>query len=224
MPIGFAVHPRSRNVAAEWLLRFKDVAVAHASDNMSRQFHGGARLRPYHAGTSMVGVALTVRTRPGDNLLVHKALSIAERDDVIVVDAGGETTNAIVGELMLAYAASKGVAGVVINGAVRDTAAIRTGTLPVYACAVTHRGPYKDGPGELNCAVGIEGKVIDPGDLVIGDEDGWLSIPADLASTVYDGVLKTRARELRVMQNIRAHTHDVAWIDEALRARGCSGV
>lgn len=103
---------------------------------MSRLFSGGAALRPFHDGTPLLGVALTVRTRPGDNLMVHKAIDMAEPGDVIVVDAGGDVTNSIIGEIMTTLAAKKGIAGFVIDGAVRDTDAMRISSLPVYA-----RGP-----------------------------------------------------------------------------------
>src|SRR4051812_49684010 len=106
---------------------------------MYRMDAGGARLRPMHKGGRMAGPALTVKTRPGDNLMVHKALDLAEPGDVLVVDAGGDLTNAIIGELMLRQAELRGVAGIVINGAVRDAAEIRAGKLPVFAAGVTHR-------------------------------------------------------------------------------------
>ena len=93
------------------------------------------------------GPALTVKTRPGDNLMVHKALLMAEPGDIIVVDAGGDLTNAIIGELMLSYAMQRGVAGVVIYGACA-TPSDRQHRFPVYASGITHRGPYKDGPGK----------------------------------------------------------------------------
>src|SRR3546814_3234911 len=124
---------------------------------MARMTAGGARLRPMHAGGVMAGPALTVKTRPGDNLMVHRALDIADPGDVIVVDAGGDLTNAIIGELMLAFAEHKRLGGIVINGAIRDYAALRAGRFPVFAAGVTHRGPYKDGPGELNVPVAIDG-------------------------------------------------------------------
>ena len=87
---------------------------------MSRMTAGGARLRPMHDGSLLAGAAVTVRTRPGDNLMVHKALDIAQPGDVIVVDAGGDLTNAIIGEIMVAYAQTRKLAGIVINGAIRD--------------------------------------------------------------------------------------------------------
>src|SRR5690606_23337032 len=108
------------------------VPTAILSDNMHRLFAGGAGLRPCHGEARLQGVAFTIRTRPGDNLMVHKALDIAQPGDVIVVDAGGDTTNSIIGEIMLRYALSRQLAGFVIDGAVRDSAALREVGLPVY--------------------------------------------------------------------------------------------
>ena len=165
---------------------------------------GGARLRPMHGGGAMAGPALTVKTRPGDNLMVHKALDLAEPGDVIVVDAGGDLTNAIIGEIMSTYAERAGVAGIVINGAIRDADSIRAGAFPVYAAGVTHRGPYKDGPGEINVPVAIDGMVIEPGDLVLGDGDGILCVPFDATDAVYalaSEKVKVEAREIAAAGN-----------------------
>src|SRR3546814_3434814 len=123
--------------------------VANVSDSMARMDSGGSELRPMHRDGKLAGPALTVRMRPGDNLMLHKAIDMAQPGDVIVCDAGGDVTNSLFGELMLAHAIVRGVAGLVINGAVRDRDAFLERNLPVYAVGVTHRGPYKDGPGEI---------------------------------------------------------------------------
>ncbi len=140
----------------------------------------------------MAGVALTVRSRPGDNLMLHKAIDMAVPGDVIVVDAGGDLTNALMGELMLAYAVKKGVAGFVLNGAIRDVDAFVATNLPTFAAGVTHRGPYKDGPGEINVPISLEGMVVAPGDIVVGDADGVLSVPLRAADEI---LRKTEAKQ-----------------------------
>jgi RraA family protein len=152
---------------------------------MSRMVAGGSQLRPMHAAGVLCGPAVTVRTCPGDNLMTHMALNMAVEGDVIVVDAQGDLTNAIVGERMLAYCIAKKFAGVVIHGAVRDYGWIRTHDFPVYACGITHRGPYKNGPGEINVPIAIGGMVIAPGDLLVGDEDGLVCVPQADVATVH---------------------------------------
>lgn len=224
MPVGFRILPRRRKVDADAVARFRDLPVANVSEVMSRMTAGGARLRPMHAGGVLAGPAVTVKTRPGDNLMVHKALAIAEPGDVIVVDAGGDLTNAIIGELMLAQMVRRGLGGIVINGAIRDSAAIRAQDFPVFAAGVTHRGPYKDGPGEINVPVAIDGMVIEPGDLVLGDEDGLLCVPFDAVAAIQAAAAQKAAAEARQMANIAAGTHDAAWVDATLRRLGCEGL
>jgi regulator of RNase E activity RraA len=221
MSIGFRIARRPRKVDAGLIARYKTLPLANISDCMWRMSAGGARLRPMHGGGAMAGPALTVKTRPGDNLMVHKAIDMAEPGDVIVVDAGGELTSAIIGELMTTHAATRGVAGFVIDGAIRDSAALRAGRFPVFAAGITHRGPYKDGPGEINVAVAIDGMVIAPGDLVLGDDDGVLSIPVDEAETVYAQARAKSAAEEKQMAAIKAGSIDRSWVDASLKRLGC---
>ena len=185
--IGFRILKRARKVDARIVAQFREIPVANVSDSMHRMSAGGARLRPMHKGGRMAGPALTVKTRPGDNIMVHKALDLAEPGDVLVVDAGGDLTNAIIGEIMSGYGKARGLAGIVIDGAIRDADEIRASEFPVYAAGVTHRGPYKDGPGEINVPIAIDGMVIEPGDLVLGDGDGLLCVPFDHVDAVYRG-------------------------------------
>lgn len=220
--IGFQIHRRQRAVDAATVERFKKLPVANVSDMMSRMFAAGATLRPMHDGTTMAGAAVTVQCRPGDNLLVHKALEIAQPGDVIVVDAGGDLTNAIIGEIMVAYAQKRGLAGIVINGAIRDSGEIGRGSFPVFAAGVTHRGPYKDGPGEINRTISLDGMLVEPGDLIIGDADGLLSVPIDLTDTVYRETINKHAIEEKMLADIAAGTYDASWVDERLKALGCT--
>jgi regulator of RNase E activity RraA len=163
-----------------------------------------------------------VKTRPGDNLMVHKALDIAAPGDVVVVDAGGELTNSIVGEIMISYAINRGIAGIVINGAVRDSDALRGLEFPVFAAGVTHRGPYKSGPGEIGRAIAIDGMVIEPGDLIIGDGDGLLCIPYDEVEEVYQAASAKKKAEDKTLGELKAGgSMDRAWVDAALKQLGC---
>jgi RraA family protein len=218
--IGFDIHPRARAVSSEVVEKFRPIPVANISDCMWRMTAGGARLRPMHDGTVLAGPALTVRTRPGDNLLVHKALELAQPGDVVVVDAGGDLTNAIIGEIMTTYAQTRGLAGIVINGAIRDCGAIRRGSLPVYAAGVTHRGPYKDGPGEINTVIALDGMTITPGDLILGDEDGLLCVPYEQVDAIYAAATAKQEVEARMMAEIAAGTLDTSWIDARMKAQG----
>ena len=221
MPAGFRILKRKRKVAAQWAEKFRALPVANVSDSMFRLTAGGARLRPYHRGGAMAGPALTVRSAPGDNLMVHMALNLAEKGDVIVVDAGGQLENSIVGERMLAYCVAKGFGGIVINGAVRDVAWIRAQDFPVYAAGVTHRGPYKNGPGEINVPIALDGMGIAPGDLVIGDDDGLLCVPYDDVEAVYQAASKKHEMETSTFKDIGKGDNNRAQYEKTLRELGC---
>ena len=224
MSIGFKIHSRSRKVDEATVEKFKAIGVANISDSMNRMVHGGARLRPLHAGGVLSGVALTVKTAPGDNLMVHAALNRAAAGDVLVIDAGGDLTNAIIGELMLSHAQQIGVAGVVVNGAVRDSGWIRANTLPVFAAGITHRGPYKNGPGEVNATIALDGMIIQPGDLIVGDDDGIVCVPFDQTEEVYRAANAKQEGEAKTMAAIKAGTVDRSWVERALKDAGCEGI
>lgn len=221
MTIGFRILNRERVASKELVDAFAKLPVANVSDSMSRMTAAGPTLRPMHTSGGMAGVALTVKARPGDNLMLHKAIDMAVPGDVIVVDAGGDLANALMGELMLAYAIKRGVVGFVLNGAIRDLDNFRETNLPTYAAGVTHRGPYKDGPGEINVPVAIDGMVIHPGDIVIGDSDGVLSVPIDGAEEILKATEAKSAAEITQMAAIEAGTNDRSWVDRALKERGC---
>ncbi|MDB5893359.1 MAG: regulator of ribonuclease A-like protein [Rhodoferax sp.] len=218
--IGLQIFPRPRQVSAALVRAFGAVPVANVSDCMSRMTAGGARLRPMHSAGRLAGPALTVKTRPGDNLMIHQALEMAQPGDVIVVDGGGDLTNALIGELMTTYAMSRGVAGMVINGAIRDLDVIGAGKFPVYAAGVTHRGPYKDGPGEINVPIAIDGMVIHPGDLMLGDVDGLLCVPIDAAEEVLAAAEAKMKAEKKTLQDIAAGRLDQSWVAVTLARIG----
>lgn len=221
MGIGFQILERKRKASAELIKAFTGLPVANVSDSMSRVFSAGPSLRPMHASGALIGVAITVKTRPGDNLMLHKAIDMAEPGDVIVVDAGGDLSNALMGELMLAHAVNRGVAGFVLNGAIRDLDAFVETNLPTFAAGVNHRGPYKDGPGEINVPVSIDGMIIEPGDIVIGDCDGVLAVPLDHAEEILKSTLEKQDKEVKQMAAIKNRTNDRSWVDAALLEKGC---
>jgi regulator of RNase E activity RraA len=152
--------------------------------------------------------------------MVHKAIDLALPGEVIVVDAGGDLTNSIIGEIMTTLAARKGVAGFVIDGAVRDTDHLAASPLPVFARGVSHRGPYKDGPGEINGLVSVGGMPVSPGDIIIGDCDGVLAIPRAAAAEVARLAHEQMARERATLAAIADGSVDRRWVDDALKAKG----
>lgn len=222
--IGFRILPLTKRPEKAIIEQFSNVATPHISDNLNRMHAVCCGLRAYHKEGRMAGTAFTVKTRPGDNLMVHKAIDLAEPGDVIVVDAGGDGTNAIVGEIMLRLAQRRGIAGFVIDGCIRDTEAFRKDVFPVYARGITHRGPYKDGPGEINVPVSVGGQLIHPGDIVIGDEDGIAVVPQTYAAELISLIREQQLREEEILRSIQEGTIDRSWVDEALRRKGCEFV
>jgi RraA family protein len=219
---GLRILKRTRQVPDHFIQAFRGLPVANVSDCMARMTAAGPRLRPMHKKGYLIGSALTVKCRPGDNLMIHKALTMAQQGDVIVVDAGGDLTNALFGEIMTATAVAIGVAGIVLNGAVRDAHEIGQGEFPLYAAGVTHRGPYKDGPGEINVPIAIDGMVIEPGDLMLGDADGLLCVPYNSLQSVLEATLQKMDAEKKMLADIAAGKLDTAWIDATLRRIGCN--
>ena len=217
---GFRILPAPKRPSSALLKQFKNVVVAHLSDNMGR-LQGAIDLLPMHKGGQMLGVALTVRVPPGDNLMVHKAIDIAQPGDVIVVDAGGEVTTAIIGEIMTTHAAKRKVAGMVIDGAVRDSGALAASSFPVYARGVSHRGPYKDGPGEINVPISVGGMVVNPGDIIVGDDDGFVAVSQADAPALIALAWKKAKDEDETLKAIAKGKVDRSWVDKALKAKGC---
>ena len=160
---------------------FRNAPTSIISDNLER-LPGAVGIRPFHKSGRLIGVAFTVKTRPGDNLAIHQALELVGPGDVIVVDGDGDETRALVGEIMMTIAQYRGAEGYVIDGAIRDLADIAQSDFPMFARAAISPGPYKNGPGEINVPVSIGGSVISPGDIVVGDDDGVVSFPQSIAA------------------------------------------
>jgi RraA family protein len=143
----------------------------------------------------VVGSAITVKAPTGDSLMVRKALEIAHRGDVIVVDARGDTTRALWGGNRSRLAASKGVLGLVIDGAVRDVEEARLADFPIFARGIQPMASASIGPGEVNFPIACGGVVVNPGDIIVADEEGIAVIsPAD-ADVVLAQIEKVTERD-----------------------------
>lgn len=218
--IGFRILSRAERPPQSLLSAFAGIPAANIADNMNRMFCLSAKIRPFNKAP-LLGVAFTVKTRLGDNLMLHKAIDTAAPGDVIMVDAQGDTTYALMGELMITWAQSRGIAGFVIDGAIRDAGIIKQLSIPVYAAGVTPAGPYKDGPGEINTPVCCGGVTVKPGDIIVGDEDGVVVIDPQYAPEILEKTRKTMEKEASIMSDIKNGTWDRTWVDKELRDRGC---
>jgi regulator of RNase E activity RraA len=212
-------NPSATPVDPKILAALREIPVAALSDNMHRNI-GTTGLAPYHrpVAQTMAGTAVTARSRGGDNLTYLRALEFCRPGDVLVIDAGGILNNAVVGGILSFYAAHIGVLGVVVDGAIRDVAEIRAREFPVYARGVTHRGPYKDGPGEINVPISVGGMVVNPGDIVVGDQDGLMAFPPDEAELLIEKALAHLETEAETIRAMKEGRWDRSFID-ALEAR-----
>lgn len=220
-PAGYRIEPMPASISDELLAAFAEVPVAVAGDCMGRCI-GALGLRAYHENVHarLCGRALTVRVRPGDNLMIHKAFMMAAPGDIVVVDGGGDTSQALIGGLMRTTAIARRIGGFVIDGAIRDLAEWADGRMPVFARGHTHRGPSKDGPGEINIPVACAGMVVHAGDLVLGDADGVICIPAADVAALLPRVRKHLEKEAAIRLSNERGTSDPERFDAVLRAKG----
>jgi 4-hydroxy-4-methyl-2-oxoglutarate aldolase len=182
------------------------------------------RIAPLAPTMRFAGPALTVEVRPGDNLMIHAAMAIAKPGDVIVVDGKGDLSSALMGEIMSHQCVALGIAAVVIDGAVRDSEAIRELGFPMYAAGLNPNGPTKAVPGRLNHPISIGGVTVNPGDLVVGDADGVTVIERAKAAALLPLAADKVAAETRRIADIKSRKAlRPAWLDGALRAAGVIG-
>lgn len=180
-----------------------------------------ARISPLARSMRCSGPALTVEVRPGDNLMIHAAMAIAKPGDVLVIDGKGDLGSALMGEIMSQQCVALGIAGVVIDGAVRDVEAICELGFPMYAAGLNPNGPTKFIPGRLNHPISIGGVTVHPGDLVVGDADGVTVIERDKAEAMLPLAAEKVAMETRRIADIKSRKSlTPAWLDGALRAAG----
>ncbi|KWR81112.1 RraA family protein [Cupriavidus sp. IDO] len=213
------VNPVPALAPLEVIEAFRNVVTPHISDNLQR-LSGVTGLKRFNRSRKLVGTAITVKARPGDNLLIYKALMELQPGHVLVVDGGGDCTNALVGELIMQYAAARGCAGFVLDGAIRDTAAFYESDFPCFARDVSHRGPYKMGPGAMNVPVSIGGQIVSPGDVVVGDEDGVVAFPVSQADALLEAVGVIAKNEEKIMAEIATGVREQEWLRKVLEPYG----
>jgi len=194
---------------------FANVVTPHLSDNLDRMA-GITALQRFHRGRKLVGTAFTVKTRPGDNLPIYHAMPRLLPGHVLVIDGGGDLNNALVGDLILTYLLQRGCVGVIVDGAVRDVAAFEKADFPCYARGSSHRGPYKNGPGALNVPVAIAGQVVNPGDIVVGDEDGVVTFPQCDAQRLLEAARRSAAKEESIRAEILTGRVEQSWLEPFL--------
>lgn len=207
-------------VAPDLVRRASEVPAAVLADLAGRRgvLHGRVQALAPHM--KLAGPAFTVEVRPGDNLMFHLALALARPGDVIVVDGKGDSTCALFGELMVTQARAAGLAGLVVDAAVRDTAVLAHESFPVFASGRCPCGPTKNVPGRLAIPISVAGAPVSPGDLIVADGDGVTVIPRGDVAAVLDQVAGKLAAEAKRLEEIAHGRLPSPWLDDALRAAG----
>lgn len=195
--IGCRIFSEVNRPSDEIVEMFKDLPSSNINDEMNRLYcmHDYIRLLNPQTSRQLLGTAFTVKVPLGDNLMFHQALDMAQPGDVLVVDGGSGNNRSLCGELMMTFAQGKGLAGVVVDGCVRDWDGLETLTMPIYAKGITPQGPWKNGPGEINVPVSCGGQVIFPGDILVGDRDGIVVIRPQDAEYIAKKAIKKKAGE-----------------------------
>ena len=214
--------------------KFRGLPSSNINDEIHRLYcmHAYMRLLNPEKAVQLLGTAITVKAPIGDNLFFHEALDLAQPGDVIVVDGATGNNRSLAGEIMMRFAQKKGLAGIVVDGALRDLDGIKNLTMPIYAAGVTPQGPWKFGPGEVNVPIACGGQVVFPGDILVGDMDGIVVVRRQDAEEIAEIAIKKKAAEDKTFEKMEndlaayAASHlattakrkegmDIAYYDEA---------
>ncbi|MEQ1516490.1 MAG: hypothetical protein ABL931_08390 [Usitatibacteraceae bacterium] len=191
--------------------------AAILADVNARRGTTHSRIRALHPSMKVAGPAITVEVRPGDNLMIHAAIALAQPGDVIVVDAKGDQTCALIGEIMVTLSKKVGIAGFVLDGPVRDADALLEMGYPIFCYGTNPCGPTKKTPGRVNWPVSVGSAVIHPGDLVVADADGVTIIEREKVGAIVELAKKKVADETARLEGIRAGKQlSPAWLPKAL--------
>lgn len=169
----------------------------------------------------MVGPAYTVKARAGDNLALHAALNLCGEGDVLVVSNEGDDSRALMGGVMMAYLmCTKKVAGIVLDGPIRDIDEIGKWDFPVYCTGFTPGGPYKEGPGEINVPIACGNISVNPGDIILGDPDGVIVIPRRDAAQILEAAKVFQAADEKKLAAAKGGTANRSWVEKSLETKG----
>lgn len=204
---------------AEVMEGFRTLPAANVADTMGRSCALNSQIRLISSPSKpiMVGAALTVKARPGDNLMLHKALDMAGPNDVIIVSNEGDRTHSLMGEIMAVYAQyTRKVQGIVLDGPIRDIEELSQMEMFLYATGSTPGGPYKEGPGEVNVPISIGNISVNPGDIVLGDRDGVIIIPKADAAQILEEAKKYAEMDASKVAAAKNGTAKRQWVEDTL--------
>lgn len=222
MPVGKRIFLKRELANKETINALGEIPAANIADVMERNCAMNPRIHLVSSPKNkvMAGSALTVKVRSGDNLALHAALNIAKEGDVIVVSNEGDNTRALIGEIMMAYLCYyKKIAGIILDGPIRDIGEIGTWDFHVYATGTTPGGPYKEGPGEVNVPISCGEISVNPGDIIVADEDGIIVIPKRDAEAILVEAKKVQANDSAKAQAAKTGSANRDWVTKLLEEK-----
>ncbi|RHW31455.1 RraA family protein [Lysinibacillus yapensis] len=185
--------------------RLNSLPTTAISDATGGHTNLDAQIKPLAEHFKIAGRAVTVRLPDGENGAVLEAISSAQKGDILVIDAKGNKNRAVAGDFVISLAKGVGVQGVVVDGVIRDLAAVRALDFPVFSLGTTVAAGNKNGGGLVNCPIAVGGVTVHPGDYIVGDIDGVVVIPQDDIEKIAEGaeakILKDEARESEALAN-----------------------
>lgn len=217
---GFRIKKKIDRAPQELIESFLEFNTPDISDMLNRMYTMNSGIQDLTGHGKIIGSACTVKVYPGDNLMVHKALDIAQPGDIIVVDCG-VLCNGVIGDLVATKAKHRGVAGFVIDGLIRDLEGIREIGMPVYARGHTPKGPLHRGPGEINYSISCGGIVVNPGDIVYGDANGVVTIHREFANELLSMLINSRNTLQDYIANVKQGKFSNDWVDNTLNGNNC---
>ena len=222
MPIGKRIYLKRKLPDPELVAEFKKIPASNVADCMERNSAMHPRIKLMSKPNSkMAGPAFTVHNRAGDNLAIYVALRYCHEGDVLVITNEGDNTRSLIGEVMMSYLRDqKKIAGIVIDGPIRDIDNLQNWDLPIYARDTTPGGPYKEGPGEINVPVACGNVSVNPGDIILGDADGVICIPRRDASTLLPKAQNFHKKDDEKLIAFSNGDVDFSWVDKSLKDKG----
>ena len=218
---GFRIVREISRPSYELIEKYGQFATPDISDQLNRLYTMTYEIKNLINNRTIAGPALTVKVFPGDNLMIHKALDIAQPGDIVVVDASGSTMTAVLGDLVSSKAKHRRIQAFVIDGLVRDLPAMKEVDLPVFAKGVTPIGPLHRGPGEINFPISCGGIVVNPGDILVGDGNGVVVVRKDFAEDILQRLNAQRESLSRYVEGVKRGEFSNAWVDRILQDTCC---
>ncbi len=223
MPVGKRIYLKRDLPDPELVAQFNSIPASNCADVMERSCAMNPRIRLMSSPSRqcIAGPAFTVKARAGDNLLIHAALNLVSEGDMLVISNEGDQTRSLIGEVMLAYLFyTKKIAGIILDGPIRDIDEVHSWNFPIYATGTTPGGPYKEGPGEINVPISCGEISVNPGDIILTDPDGVIVIPRKDAEVTLEKAKAFQVQDEKKLAAAKDGTANREWVGKLLDEKG----